>query len=53
MDYERLSLRDKHRLEWENKVISYINMGSRKSDAQIRADENLEDKYCHDEDPGE
>lgn len=36
-----LELREKNRLTWENLVITYINCGYSKSDAQTAADESI------------
>lgn len=40
------NLREKHRLEWENIVISLINQGWLKSDARYEADELIEIRYA-------
>jgi hypothetical protein len=45
MKISSLELREKHRLEWENWVISLMHQGFGKTEAQYRADERLEDKY--------
>ena len=41
----KLKLRELHRLEWENIVISLINSGWGKSDAQHEADERIRDRW--------
>jgi len=38
-------LREKHRLEWENIVITKINQGFSKSDAKQWADECILSRY--------
>lgn len=40
------NLREKHRLEWENIVISLINRGWSKSDARWEADDRIESRYA-------
>lgn len=42
-------LREKYRLEWENIVISLINSGWSKGEAQHEADDRLNDKYVEGE----
>lgn len=44
----KLNLRERYRAEWENIVISLINSGWSKSDAQYEADNRLEDRYSDD-----
>ena len=46
-------LREQHRLEWENLVITYINQGCSKSDARYNADQRISDKYGKEEYFGE
>ena len=38
-----LEIREKHRLEWENIVISYINRGYSKGEAMQKADDSFMD----------
>ena len=40
-----LKLREKYRTKWENIVISLINSGWSKSEAQYEADQRLENRY--------
>ena len=38
-------LREKHRFEWKNIVISLINSGWGRSDAEIEADQRIEESH--------